>query len=248
MGEYLLLNDFDAMLKEANHNVSAPYGRITLHVFWEINMELLPNYCYNAATNRWLLCYGLLTVCLVLVVSSEHLALSAHLVWFAPFLLPFHPYSTSAISICFASGGIKQNKKRQDYEVVIFLVGLLHLMNFQIYKFQLFKHLPWKYEVRPMTILCHSIACLWSHKHQNNVKTSDQAEAKLLMNSTLNLTIFGGIKFSQIARNIEDYLNLIIFKISMFVSDLSRPSCRLAVKWKEKSHPIHLSTLYGEQK
>ncbi|XP_059150444.1 cytoplasmic FMR1-interacting protein-like isoform X1 [Physella acuta] len=53
MGEYLLLNDFDAMLKEANHNVSAPYGRITLHVFWELNIDLLPNYCYNAATNRF---------------------------------------------------------------------------------------------------------------------------------------------------------------------------------------------------
>ncbi|KAK3732632.1 hypothetical protein RRG08_057326 [Elysia crispata] len=53
MGEYLLLNDFDAMLKEANHNVSAPYGRITLHVFWELNMDVLPNYCYNAATNRF---------------------------------------------------------------------------------------------------------------------------------------------------------------------------------------------------
>lgn len=53
LGEYLTLNDFDAMLREANHNVSAPYGRITLHVFWELNYDLLPNYCYNAATNRF---------------------------------------------------------------------------------------------------------------------------------------------------------------------------------------------------
>ena len=52
LAEYLTLNDFDAMLREANHNVSAPYGRITLHVFWELNYDLLPNYCYNAATNR----------------------------------------------------------------------------------------------------------------------------------------------------------------------------------------------------
>ncbi|KAL5012030.1 hypothetical protein ScPMuIL_010581 [Solemya velum] len=51
--EYLKLNDFDAMLREANHNVSAPYGRITLHVFWELNFDFLPNYCYNAATNRF---------------------------------------------------------------------------------------------------------------------------------------------------------------------------------------------------
>ncbi|KAL3880811.1 hypothetical protein ACJMK2_033018 [Sinanodonta woodiana] len=51
--KFLTLNDFDAMLKEANHNVSAPYGRITLHVFWELNYDFLPNYCYNAATNRF---------------------------------------------------------------------------------------------------------------------------------------------------------------------------------------------------
>jgi cytoplasmic FMR1 interacting protein len=54
MGKYLTLNDFDAMLREANHNVSAPYGRITLHVFWEVNYDFLPNYCYNAATSRFI--------------------------------------------------------------------------------------------------------------------------------------------------------------------------------------------------
>jgi len=43
------------MLREANHNVTAPYGRITLHVFWELNYDFLPNYCYNAATNRYLI-------------------------------------------------------------------------------------------------------------------------------------------------------------------------------------------------
>ncbi|XP_025103789.1 cytoplasmic FMR1-interacting protein 2-like isoform X2 [Pomacea canaliculata] len=56
MGKYLALNDFDAMLREANHSVSAPYGRITLHIFWELNYDLLPNYCYNAATNRFVKC------------------------------------------------------------------------------------------------------------------------------------------------------------------------------------------------
>lgn len=51
--QYLTMNDFDAMFREANHNVSAPYGRITLHVFWELYYDFLPNYCYNAATNRF---------------------------------------------------------------------------------------------------------------------------------------------------------------------------------------------------
>ncbi|XP_052277863.1 cytoplasmic FMR1-interacting protein-like [Dreissena polymorpha] len=53
LGQFLSLNDFDAMLREANHNVSAPYGRITLHMFFEISCDFLPNYCYNAATNRF---------------------------------------------------------------------------------------------------------------------------------------------------------------------------------------------------
>ena len=52
LSEYLTLDSFDEMLKEENHNVSTPYGRITLHVFWELNYDFLPGYCYNAAYNR----------------------------------------------------------------------------------------------------------------------------------------------------------------------------------------------------
>uniref|UniRef100_H2YIL7 Cytoplasmic FMR1-interacting protein n=1 Tax=Ciona savignyi TaxID=51511 RepID=H2YIL7_CIOSA len=51
--EHLTLDSFSAILREANHNVSAPYGRITLHVFWELNYDFLPNYCYNGSTNRF---------------------------------------------------------------------------------------------------------------------------------------------------------------------------------------------------
>lgn len=53
LGEYLNLNDFESMLREANQSVSAPYGRITLHIFWELNYDFLPNFCYNGATNRF---------------------------------------------------------------------------------------------------------------------------------------------------------------------------------------------------
>lgn len=53
LSKFLTLDSFDAMFREANHNVSAPYGRITLHVFWELNYDFLPNYCYNGSTNRW---------------------------------------------------------------------------------------------------------------------------------------------------------------------------------------------------
>ncbi|CAB4007936.1 Hypothetical predicted protein [Paramuricea clavata] len=53
LSNYMTLIPFDAMLKEVNHCVSAPYGRTTLHVFWELNFDFLPNYCYNSATNRF---------------------------------------------------------------------------------------------------------------------------------------------------------------------------------------------------
>uniref|UniRef100_A0A2K6F0E2 Cytoplasmic FMR1-interacting protein n=1 Tax=Propithecus coquereli TaxID=379532 RepID=A0A2K6F0E2_PROCO len=56
LSRYLTLDSFDAMFREANHNVSAPYGRITLHVFWELNYDFLPNYCYNGSTNRCVSC------------------------------------------------------------------------------------------------------------------------------------------------------------------------------------------------
>lgn len=50
------------MVKEANHNVLAPYGRITLHVFVELNYDFLVNYCYNAATNRYIKYNGYLNI------------------------------------------------------------------------------------------------------------------------------------------------------------------------------------------
>ncbi|XP_071452530.1 cytoplasmic FMR1-interacting protein isoform X2 [Hetaerina americana] len=56
LSKLLALDEFDAMFREANHNVLAPYGRITLHVFWELNYDFLPTYCYNSATNRFVKC------------------------------------------------------------------------------------------------------------------------------------------------------------------------------------------------
>ena len=53
LSKHLVLMDFEALLREANHNISAPYGRITLHVFWELNYDFLPNFCYNASTARF---------------------------------------------------------------------------------------------------------------------------------------------------------------------------------------------------
>ncbi|KAK0400166.1 hypothetical protein QR680_003383 [Steinernema hermaphroditum] len=47
------LADFDDLFTEANHNVSAPYGRIALHAFWEINYDFIPHYSYNGSTHRF---------------------------------------------------------------------------------------------------------------------------------------------------------------------------------------------------
>lgn len=53
LSKFLTLKDFDAMLKEANLNVTAPYGRITAHIFWELNYDFLTNYCFNDLTKRF---------------------------------------------------------------------------------------------------------------------------------------------------------------------------------------------------
>uniref|UniRef100_A0A0N5A899 Cytoplasmic FMR1-interacting protein n=1 Tax=Syphacia muris TaxID=451379 RepID=A0A0N5A899_9BILA len=49
------ISDFRDLFLEANHNVSAPYGRITLHIFYELSCDIIPNYCYNGSTHRFVL-------------------------------------------------------------------------------------------------------------------------------------------------------------------------------------------------
>jgi len=53
LSKFVELDPYDHLLQEVNHSVSAPYGRITLHVFWELNIDFLPSYCYNSSTNRF---------------------------------------------------------------------------------------------------------------------------------------------------------------------------------------------------
>ncbi|CAJ0931257.1 unnamed protein product, partial [Mesorhabditis belari] len=47
------LAPFNDLFLEANHNVGAPHGRITLHIFWELNYDFLPNFTYNTTTHRF---------------------------------------------------------------------------------------------------------------------------------------------------------------------------------------------------
>ncbi|VDN14744.1 unnamed protein product [Dibothriocephalus latus] len=50
LSEYLILDDFDDMLQEANNLVNSPLSKIALHVFWEVTCDLVKNYCYNDST------------------------------------------------------------------------------------------------------------------------------------------------------------------------------------------------------
>lgn len=52
LSEFVALDPFDALLREANQSVNLPHGRITLHCFWEINTDFMPSWCYNSTTNR----------------------------------------------------------------------------------------------------------------------------------------------------------------------------------------------------
>ena len=52
ISEYVVLDSFEAMFREANQAVSSPHGRITLHVFWELIYDFIPNFCYNSTTDR----------------------------------------------------------------------------------------------------------------------------------------------------------------------------------------------------
>jgi cytoplasmic FMR1 interacting protein len=49
----LILDDFDALLKEADQSVTSSYGRIAVHILYEITSDVLPNYCYNHSTMRF---------------------------------------------------------------------------------------------------------------------------------------------------------------------------------------------------
>ena len=53
LSKYVVLDSFEAMYAEANQSVVSPHGRITLHIFWELIYDFIPNYCYNSTTDRY---------------------------------------------------------------------------------------------------------------------------------------------------------------------------------------------------
>ena len=53
LAEHVSLDSWEPMFAEANQAVSSPHGRITLHIFWELHYDFLPNFCYNSTTDRY---------------------------------------------------------------------------------------------------------------------------------------------------------------------------------------------------
>ena len=53
LSEFVLLPTFEDLVKEANNNITAPYGIVTVHVYHEINQSVLPGYSFNFGTQRF---------------------------------------------------------------------------------------------------------------------------------------------------------------------------------------------------
>ena len=53
LAEYVTLDSFEDIYRQANDSVKSPCGKITMHIYDEINNDFLPNFCYNASTNRY---------------------------------------------------------------------------------------------------------------------------------------------------------------------------------------------------
>ncbi len=54
LSEHVTLDPWESMFRESNHSVTSPHGRITLHIFWELHYDFLPNFCYNSTTDRYI--------------------------------------------------------------------------------------------------------------------------------------------------------------------------------------------------
>lgn len=98
LSEHVTLDPFDNLFKEANRNVSTSYGRITLHIIYELMFSFLPNYCYNSSTNRFVKMppYAPTLTPHQNNLVREKLSQSTQ----QP---PYHLYGTKALNIAFAA-------------------------------------------------------------------------------------------------------------------------------------------------
>lgn len=51
LSNYLALDPFPELLAEANESVTG-LGRMRLHVFSELCLSIIPNFCFNTVTRR----------------------------------------------------------------------------------------------------------------------------------------------------------------------------------------------------
>lgn len=52
LSDHVVLDPWEAMMREVNQAVTSSHGRITLHIFWELHYDFLPNFCYNSTSDR----------------------------------------------------------------------------------------------------------------------------------------------------------------------------------------------------
>ena len=52
LSEFVTMDSFDDIFRLANDSVKSPCGKITMHIYDELNNDFLPDFCYNSATNR----------------------------------------------------------------------------------------------------------------------------------------------------------------------------------------------------
>lgn len=55
LSRILNLDNFEALWHEANHSITAPYGRVSTYTLLELTSDFLPHYCYNSSTGRFVM-------------------------------------------------------------------------------------------------------------------------------------------------------------------------------------------------
>ncbi|KAH7640918.1 hypothetical protein HUG17_8387 [Dermatophagoides farinae] len=97
LNKYIKLDSFDALLAEANQSVSAPYGRITLHIYSEMISDFLPRYCFNSSTQRFIRMPDEMSNLLLIdqKISRERMPLTAN--------MPYLAYGSKALNYAFSS-------------------------------------------------------------------------------------------------------------------------------------------------
>eukprot|EP00116_Pleurobrachia_bachei_P001661 sb/3461923/ len=53
LSEFVTMDAFEDIFRLANDSVKSPCGKITMHIYDELNNDFLPDFCYNSSTNRF---------------------------------------------------------------------------------------------------------------------------------------------------------------------------------------------------